>query len=165
MILRRCIWHSPRPGRQSLRHKDRGGKVVSGPVWDYNLSLGNADYNGGDNPEGWYHEIVGGSNYPWYQRLFQDPEFTLAYWDRWHELRRDEFANEKLFTLIDATTTLMEESQARNFDQWQVLGTKLWPNPSGWDTRDTHRKEVDWMKGLPCAMVTPLISIDWSLEL
>ena len=40
----------------------------------------------------------------------------------------------------------MEESQARNFDQWQVLGTKLWPNPSGWDTRDTHRKEVDWMK-------------------
>ncbi|MDE0819742.1 MAG: CotH kinase family protein [Opitutales bacterium] len=130
----------------SYFHKDRGGKVVSGPVWDYNLSLGNADYNGGDNPEGWYHEIVGGSNYPWYQRLFQDPEFTLAYWDRWYELRRDEFADEKLLTLIEATTTRMEESQARNFDKWQVLGTKLWPNPWGWDTRDTHRKEVDWMK-------------------
>ena len=130
----------------SYFHKDRGGKVVSGPVWDYNLSLGNADYNGGDNPEGWYHELVGGGNYPWYQRLFQDPEFTLAYWDRWHELRRDKFANEKLLALIETTTVLMEESQARNFDKWQVLGTKLWPNPSGWDTRDTHRKEVDWMK-------------------
>ncbi|UCF04984.1 MAG: CotH kinase family protein, partial [bacterium] len=25
-------------------HKDRGGKIVMGPVWDFNLSLGNANY-------------------------------------------------------------------------------------------------------------------------
>ena len=61
----------------SYFHKDRGGKLVSGPVWDYNLSLGNADYNGGDNPEGWYADLVGANGYPWYQRLFADPEFVL----------------------------------------------------------------------------------------
>jgi hypothetical protein len=33
--------------------KDRGGKLNMGPVWDYNLSLGNADYLEGWRPTGW----------------------------------------------------------------------------------------------------------------
>ncbi|MHC4207646.1 MAG: CotH kinase family protein, partial [Planctomycetota bacterium] len=33
--------------------KDRGGKLNMGPVWDYNLSLGNADYLQGWIPTGW----------------------------------------------------------------------------------------------------------------
>ena len=130
----------------SYFHKDRGGKLVSGPVWDYNLSLGNADYNGGDDTEGWYYSIVGGSNYPWYSRLFQDPEFVRAYWDRWFALRRGSFSNENLLSHIEANAILLEESQQRNFEYWKILGTRVWPNPAGWDTRDTHRKEVDWMK-------------------
>ena len=39
-------------------HKDRNGKIVAAPVWDYNLSLGNADYNYGWTGEGWYWPII-----------------------------------------------------------------------------------------------------------
>ena len=37
-------------------HKDRSGKLVMGPVWDYDLSLGNANYNDGWNTTGWYYQ-------------------------------------------------------------------------------------------------------------
>ena len=33
-------------------YKDRNGKITMGPVWDYNLSLGNADYINGNVPTG-----------------------------------------------------------------------------------------------------------------
>ncbi|MHC4284926.1 MAG: CotH kinase family protein, partial [Planctomycetota bacterium] len=35
--------------------KDRGGKLNMGPAWDYNLSLGNADYLQGWLSNGWYY--------------------------------------------------------------------------------------------------------------
>jgi len=76
-------------------HKDRNGKLVMGPAWDYNLSLGNADYLEGGFPTGWYFNLLDDGSYPYWRRLFADPEFELAYADRWFALRRD------LFTRID----------------------------------------------------------------
>ena len=37
-------------------HKDRDGKINMGPVWDYNLSLGNTTMREGYRSEGWYSE-------------------------------------------------------------------------------------------------------------
>jgi hypothetical protein len=36
----------------------KGGKIKMGPVWDYNLSFGNADYYNGNNSSGWIFNIV-----------------------------------------------------------------------------------------------------------
>ena len=64
-------------------YKDRGGKLNMGPVWDYNLSLGNADYLQGWMPTGWYYSQLSNAQYPWWRRLFEDPAFRLRYADRW----------------------------------------------------------------------------------
>ena len=74
------------------------------------------------------------------------PRVCTCHWDRWFELRRGSFTDENLLDFIDATTTRLAEPQARNFQTWQVLGTRLWPNPTGWENRDTHQKEVDYIK-------------------
>ncbi|MCU0253906.1 MAG: CotH kinase family protein, partial [Acidobacteria bacterium] len=42
----------------SFFFKDRLGKLNMGPIWDYNLSLGNANYLGGWMPDGWYHDLI-----------------------------------------------------------------------------------------------------------
>jgi hypothetical protein len=123
--------------------KDRNGKLNMGPVWDYNLSLGNADYLDGWRATGWYYNLISDAQYPYWRRLFQDPEFRLRYADRWFALRRDLFASERLVGIVEDYATLLQEPQARNFDRWPVLGRRVWPN---WFIARTFREEIDWMK-------------------
>ncbi|MFT4550689.1 MAG: hypothetical protein ACI8XO_005046, partial [Verrucomicrobiales bacterium] len=132
--------------------KDRGEKIRALPVWDYNLALGNANYLQGEIPTGWYYTQTSGTNYYWYQRLFQDVEFDLAYWDRFWELRRSLFDTSNMMALIDKHDAELDGSSGtpnavtRNFDEWNILGTYLWPNAGGYQTRQTHQSEIDWMK-------------------
>jgi hypothetical protein len=40
-------------------HKDRGGKIKVEPLWDWNLSFGNANYHEGWMTENWYWPLLG----------------------------------------------------------------------------------------------------------
>lgn len=130
----------------SYYYKDRGKKIEAGPVWDYNLSLGNANYLSGENPSGWYFSLISPQQYPYYSRLFRDPEFVVQYWDRYFELREGILSEASLMGRIDGYTAEIEEAARRNFSKWRILGTHLWPNASGSSSRRTHQSEVDWMK-------------------
>ncbi|MBP7148343.1 MAG: CotH kinase family protein [Acidobacteria bacterium] len=123
--------------------KDRAGRLNMGPVWDYNLTLGNANYLDGWLPQGWYHDLLGDGDYPYWRRLFQDPEFALRYADRWFGLRREIFRTEKLLGDIDHDATLLAEAQVRNFQRWPILGAYVWPN---WYIGATYADEVRWMR-------------------
>ena len=127
----------------SYFYKDRDGKIVSGPVWDYDLSLGNADYNTGWMPDGWYYSILSDSDYPYYRRLFEDPDFAQAYVDRWTELRRDVLSEDRLIGDIDDAAAYLDEAQRRNFQRWPVLGVELWPN---WYVGATYADELNFMR-------------------
>jgi hypothetical protein len=133
--------------------KPRYGKIRALPVWDYNLSLGNANYLQGEVPQGWYYTQLSGTNYYWYQRLFQSTEFRLAYWDRFWELRRGAFTTPNLMAKIDAWDAELDQPNAsgesavtRNFNEWNILGSYVWPNAGGYGSRTTHQAEVNWMK-------------------
>src|SRR5690606_2547891 len=52
-------------------YKDRNGKLGMGPLWDFDLSMGNVDYSVAVNPLGWW--IRHG---PWFVELFKDPAFV-----------------------------------------------------------------------------------------
>jgi hypothetical protein len=128
----------------TFMYKDEGGKLIMGPVWDYNLSLGNANYLNGWIPEGWYYTQLGEGDYPWYGRMFQDPAFVQRYSTRWLAFRQRELTHEKLRGDIRLSADLLEESQARNFQRWRVLGTYIWPN---WYIARTYADEITWMSG------------------
>lgn len=127
----------------SFFHKDRGGKLAAGPVWDYNLSLGNANYLQGWQPEGWYHALIGGSDYPWWDDLFDDPDFAQRAIDRWVEHRRGVWSTPSLLADVEAMRLELEEAQARNFARWDILGSYVWPN---WFVADTWDEELDFME-------------------
>jgi hypothetical protein len=124
--------------------KDRGGKLNMGPVWDYNLSLGNANYLQGWISSGWYYNLLSSGDYPWWRRLFQDQEFRVRYADVWFGLRKNLLATDRLLKDIDDTASLLNEAQARNFDRWNILGRYVWPN---WFIAQTYPEEINWMKG------------------
>ncbi|MEW6746153.1 MAG: CotH kinase family protein [Planctomycetota bacterium] len=131
--------------------KDRGGKIHMGPIWDFNLSLGNADYFDGWRPEGWHHENpafphTNPNCYKWYERLFEDVEYVLQYADRWYQLRRTHFSTTRLVGDIIANAAYLFEAQQRNFVRWPILGTYVWPNPPGWGDRVTYQDEIEYLR-------------------
>ena len=128
-------------------HKDRGGKIKQGPAWDYNLSLVNGNYLKGSYPEGWYGSLISQEQYPYWDRLFEDPNFSQAVADRWQELRSDLFTTENLLADIDAAVNLISDGNpnlanpadgessnpiSRNYARWSNRSYGLdkyhWPN-------------------------------------
>lgn len=125
--------------------KDRDGKVKMGPMWDFNLSMGNANYNEGQNTSGWYYSLLNDSNYRYFRRLFEDADFAQKYIDRWTELRRDKLSTASMMADVDALVTLLSDGNGnypvgsnppqasnnalvRNFKRWNILGVYVWPN-------------------------------------
>lgn len=126
-------------------YKDRNGKINLGPVWDYNLSWGNADYLNGWQPTGWYYELLGQNDYldGWFTRLFADPEFVRQYKKRYVELRRNVFSADNIIGKLREKENLLAEAAVRNFQRWPVMGQWVWPN---WYVATSHADEINWME-------------------
>ncbi|TVQ14164.1 MAG: hypothetical protein EA361_08180 [Bacteroidetes bacterium] len=125
-------------------NKERKGKIKSGPLWDFNLALGNSYYLEGWNPQGWYYNLISEEEYVygWYNRMFEDPAFEHAYNRRYRSLRLTAFSDLRLNNRIMQTYNHLREAGNRNFDRWDILGTWIWPN---WFIADTFEEEVLWM--------------------
>jgi hypothetical protein len=123
--------------------KDRGGKVKSAPVWDWNLSFGNANYLDGESPSGWYTEQLRDTEISWSRRLVADPEYNQKQLDRWWELRRTVFQPESIHRRIDEMAAQLQEAQARNFRRWSILGRHVHPNAF---VGETYQEEINYMK-------------------
>lgn len=120
--------------------KDRNGKVKNAPIWDWNLSFGNADYLDGGNTNNWYYTQLGAGDHPFLRRLVGgtalpnsggDPDFIQKIIDRWGTLRTNIFNGERLTNRIDEIATLLTEAAGRNFTKYNYLNTYQWPNPQG----------------------------------
>lgn len=126
-------------------HKDRGGKLKMDPIWDWNLSFGNADYNEGDQTSGWYYDVIGENQHIWLRRLINgntsrlggngDPDFLQRIADRWSVLRTNIFNADRVNARIDELAALIDEAQERDFNKWPRLNDYVWPNPPYYITR------------------------------
>lgn len=132
-------------------HKHRiseGGKLVAGPLWDFNLAFGNANYCQGGNTDGWeinFNQYCsGGQDNPfWWQKFVQDPYFASSLHCRWKELRQGPFQTDSILNFIDSLANYLDEAQTRNFQRWPVLGNYVWPNNY---IGNTYQQEVNYLK-------------------
>lgn len=126
--------------------KDRGGKIKMDLLWDWELSLGNANYLGCGKTNGWYWNQLGNVDHIWLRRLISggpggfegagDPEFIQRIIDRWGELRTNAFSPDIILSRIDELTVELGDAVPRDFAKYPRLGVYLWPNPNGppaWD--------------------------------
>ena len=111
----------------------KGGKIRMGPVWDFDIAWHNADYCEGDVTSGWAYEFPCYNDYwqvPfWWSRLLEDPLYRNNLACRWQNLRRNMLSNAWFDTYIDSISGQLMEAQQRNFTQWPILGSYVWPNP------------------------------------
>jgi len=132
-------------------HKDRDdkdGRLTAGPIWDYNLAFGNANYYEAGNTDGWKIEegIPPYDGYPipfWWEKMWQDPYFQQKFKNRWIELRKTILNEKHILCLIDSLTSLISNAAERNFQKWNILGTYIWPNYFIWKTWD---EEILYLK-------------------
>lgn len=103
-------------------YKKRSGKLHVGPIWDFDIAMGNVNYLGADNPSGWHIRTA-----PWFTRLFQDPAFAARVRGRWNELRINGTLD-SLDAYIGARQAYLGKVQQRNFQRWPILNTWVWPN-------------------------------------
>jgi len=136
-------------------YKDRGARLNMGPIWDWNLTFGNANQREGFNPRGWYSAQLDDQQYSWFRRLFEDPDFTQRVVDRWGVLRTNQFAVGKILSRIDELSALLSEAQVRNFKRWHVLGHNTGPNAFVGESFEEEisflkkwvRQRIDWIDG------------------
>jgi hypothetical protein len=119
-------------------YKERNGKLVFGPLWDFDRALGSTD--GRDsNPRVWRAQTQDRGtdffNYPWWGEMFNDIDFWQKWIDRWQELRRDRFALTNINAKVDSWANIVRQEQPREQAKWGVT-------PRG----GSYQSEVNLMK-------------------
>ncbi|GAB4131723.1 MAG: hypothetical protein Fur0041_02440 [Bacteroidia bacterium] len=133
-------------------YKDRdskGGKLVMAPIWDYDLTYGNAGFCQGESYTGWqynFNYVCNGDywlNPFWFERMTQDSIFNQQVRCRWEELRGTILSEAYLDNWIDSVAGFMNESQGWNFTIWPIQGIYVWPN---YYIGANFQEEVDTLK-------------------
>ena len=133
-------------------YKDRDskdGKIVMGPIWDYNLTYGNANYCNGNSYQSWsynFNSVCGSDQYQipfWWNRLLADRRFANNVRIKYQTLRKGLLQTARVHAYIDSVANVLNESQTRNFSRWPILGVYVWPN--GY-VGQTYQQEVDFLK-------------------
>jgi hypothetical protein len=125
-----------------------GGKLVAGPLWDFNLGWGNANYCQGGNTSGWeinFNAICGGGldNPFWWNRMLQDPVYANRVKCRWLELRTSVLDSSVLMNYIDSMSLALTLPAQRTYTKWPILGTYVWPNNF---IGQTYIEEMEYLK-------------------
>jgi CotH kinase protein/Secretion system C-terminal sorting domain len=137
----------------SYFYKDRqskGGKIIAGPVWDYDLAFRNANYCKGSDTTGWafqFNTVCPNDFWQmpfWWDRFFTDSAYEDNLRCRWKQLRQTTLSLSHINFLIDSIATLTTEARQRHFAKWPVLGQYLWPNPQPIAT--TYEGEIQTLK-------------------
>lgn len=132
----------------SYFHKPREEKIIAGPVWDFDIAWGNANYYNGSSTEGYVYSY----NYPkndylvpfWWKRFMEDDLWKQNLICRYDSFRENILSNQHINHIIDSLANKLQYAQQRNFIRWDILGEPVWPNPE--PLPQTYSAEVTYLK-------------------
>ncbi len=127
-------------------HKDRGGKLFGGPIWDFNEGYGNSDYD-----DGWRYDTYQ------YQQTCPYPGYIPTFWPRintdtsYHKELACRYSNLRLSVLdtihlqgmIDSYANALAIPASLHYERWPVMGVYLWPN---YYVGNSYQDEITYLK-------------------
>lgn len=136
----------------SYVHKDKdskGGKLVAGPIWDFDQTYGvslvcsNHIYTGWtylQNQDCWDLESMP----MWWQNMMEDPIFQNRLNCRWTEFRSTFMHTDSVVNWILEDTTYLSQAIQRNFEKWdEFIGESIWIEPQ--PIPQTYEEEISTM--------------------
>ena len=122
-------------------YKKRDGKLFFGPIWDFDLSMGNAGYSDVEKTYGCHIRRAA-----WFGRLFEDPAFRTKVRARWQVLK-DDGTLDYILQYAQARATWLETQQIKNYRKWSITDVASWVNHVSRGTYDLEVKElIRWQK-------------------
>lgn len=113
------------------------GILHMGPVWDFDMSLGNANYGGVNDPSGTHI-----STSKWYKHLFAVEEFCELVSDMLM-IYADEL--EAIPDYMEIYAEMLDRSQTYNFERWDILNISVGWNPQNVVEANTYPKQIKLM--------------------
>lgn len=131
--------------RSCYMWKRDGGKLMMGPVWDFDMAFGNHlgdlyNYNGFCTTESTYQYI----NENWMNYLIKYDTFNDAVKARWNE-KKDELLKVALES-ADRHAASLEGSQQQNFKVWNILTQQIGMGKVNPKEYDTYEKQVQYVR-------------------
>ena len=128
-------------------YKPRDGKIVQGPLWDFDRAFADSSDDRGFNPRRWRSGSGDGGTdafnpncsifcNPWYGQLFTDPDFWQRWIDRYQELRKTLYALTNLYAKIDGYGSQVREATSREYARWAGSGASDTTPRSGFYSGD-----------------------------
>jgi hypothetical protein len=113
----------------------RGGKIKMGPLWDFDLAMGNLYYNTTCYYDGLWMRYA-----EWISRMFDDPAFVSKVKERFDYFygRKDD-----IMRTINENAQYLKYAVRENENRWHTFYEYTWPNYDIWGS---YQNEVQYMK-------------------
>jgi hypothetical protein len=102
-------------------HKDKGGKLFCGPVWDFDMSCGNVSHKGGNK----YNELWAKKTNPWFNGLLRFEEFRNLVAE---QLRSNQSIIESTLDDCYNYAYSVDNSIKLNWERWNIEENTWNPN-------------------------------------
>ena len=122
------LFHNVDAGMSStffqLRGYGQNRRLELGPLWDFDVTAGNAYWLSNQTPYGGFYVS---RRWYWAEAIHQTPELLAHAVERWEKY----FAPAVLKTIdhIHQMAVLYENAFYLNFERFPILGVYVWPNP------------------------------------
>jgi hypothetical protein len=131
--------------------QSNGGKLKSGPVWDYDLAWHNADPCENSEDTGWGYMIghvcdLSPEPVPgWWSIMLKDTTYANALKCRWEDLRSNVLTNQHIFGYIDSTVAYLADAEARHSALYPIFGIYMGLGPPS-PIANTYAEEITYLK-------------------
>ena len=113
-------------------HKDKNGKIVAGPVWDFDWAWKNINecyiFKATDG-SGWSYKVNDCNPWVkspgWMIRLFQDQDFRNKTNCSYVDARAGVLSDANIYATIDSLYNEVKDAQVRHFQKWKILGINV----------------------------------------
>ena len=119
-------------------HKDEGGKLKMGPLWDFDISLGNGNY--------FDYSYLGywAVHHPWLKLLLKDDDFRESYQTRFRVVL-EKLLPEAIDDLVSKGEILRKYFNDDNA-LWNTFGKSYWPVTEEMEAALTHEAHINLIK-------------------
>jgi CotH kinase protein/Secretion system C-terminal sorting domain len=162
-------------------YKPKNEKLKMGPVWDYDITFGNANYCQGSDTSGWAYNFnyvcgAGSLSVPaWWERFNSDTNYKNQTKCQYTQYRQNIFSKSALYAVIDSAVLVLRTNVSgsnpvkRDSTKWNIIGNYVWPNPTPVPTsyngeilelKNWLSKRINWLDAnMPGTCIQPTVAL------
>lgn len=110
--------------KSTFFHKDKGGKLRAGPIWDFNLTYGRDAFGTRSKTNVWQFDNNNNDGSKFWKDLFDQDNFKCYLAKRWNEVTSpgQPLSYDYVETYIDEIVATISEAAVREQQTWNTVG-------------------------------------------